>query len=152
MYYARLRDLVLYMYKNAIVANAAARAEELHNLHQQQTQQHQNYMRHLAMQQQQQQLAALQSRDQPQHTDDHSNNNEDAKVNEHSGISSSDGHERGLIYSKSTQLGDSSVKNGALELDQLDESKPLQSSSMQTIEVAEAHDNHTSESDELDAE
>ncbi|KER28385.1 hypothetical protein T265_04768 [Opisthorchis viverrini] len=36
VYYARLRDLVLYLYKNAIVANAAARAEEMHQLHQQQ--------------------------------------------------------------------------------------------------------------------
>ncbi|KAH8873229.1 PH and SEC7 domain-containing protein 1 [Schistosoma japonicum] len=57
LYYARLRDLVIYLYKNANVANAAARAEELHNLYyqQQQQQHHQNYLQQLIQQRQQQQ-------------------------------------------------------------------------------------------------
>ncbi|KAK4468413.1 hypothetical protein MN116_007622 [Schistosoma mekongi] len=57
LYYARLRDLVIYLYKNANVANAAARAEELHHLYyqQQQQQHHQNYLQQLIQQQQQRQ-------------------------------------------------------------------------------------------------
>ncbi|KAF6778374.1 hypothetical protein AHF37_01840 [Paragonimus kellicotti] len=58
VYYARLRDLVLYLYKNAVIANAASRAEELHQLHHQQQQQQQHCLNQLvAMQQQQQQQA-----------------------------------------------------------------------------------------------
>ncbi|CAH8865641.1 unnamed protein product [Trichobilharzia szidati] len=56
LYYARLRDLVLYLYKNVNVANAAARAEELHHLHYQQQQQQlqqQNYVQQLLLHQQQ---------------------------------------------------------------------------------------------------
>ncbi|GAA52022.1 PH and SEC7 domain-containing protein 1 [Clonorchis sinensis] len=52
VYYARLRDLVLYLYKNAIVANAAARAEEMHQLHQQQQARFNQWTAYQAQQQQ----------------------------------------------------------------------------------------------------
>ncbi|KAF7260453.1 hypothetical protein EG68_03188 [Paragonimus skrjabini miyazakii] len=54
VYYARLRDLVLYLYKNAVIANAASRAEELHQLHHQQQQQQQHCLNQLVAMQQQQ--------------------------------------------------------------------------------------------------
>ncbi|CAH8632499.1 unnamed protein product [Schistosoma rodhaini] len=57
LYYARLRDLVLYLYKNVNIANNATHAEELHNLYYQQQHQYQqqNYLQQLFIQQQQQQ-------------------------------------------------------------------------------------------------
>ncbi|VDP84627.1 unnamed protein product, partial [Echinostoma caproni] len=79
VYYARLRDLVLYLYKNAMVANAAARAEELHNLHQQQLQQHHNCLRQLAMQQQQQhqRLVIMHPPEQPEQKEEEEEEEED---------------------------------------------------------------------------
>ncbi|CAH8593232.1 unnamed protein product [Heterobilharzia americana] len=78
LYYARLRDLVLYLYKNVNVANAATRAEELHNLHyHHQQQQHQNYVQQLLIhhqqqqQQQQQHFMILQQQQQQQHQQYH---------------------------------------------------------------------------------
>ncbi|VEL30139.1 unnamed protein product, partial [Protopolystoma xenopodis] len=50
--YARLRDLVLYLYKDAATASAAARAEELHALHTAHLQQY--AAQQLALQRQQQ--------------------------------------------------------------------------------------------------
>lgn len=58
VYYARLRDLVLHLYKNAVVANAASRAEEY------MLQQRQQYFQEMLVQQQQQHLAALQQQQQ----------------------------------------------------------------------------------------
>ncbi|CAH8544905.1 unnamed protein product [Schistosoma turkestanicum] len=72
LYYARLRDLVLYLYKNVNIANAATRAEELHNLYyyQQQQQQQQQQLQQLQQQQlfiQQQQQRQQQHQQQQQH-------------------------------------------------------------------------------------
>lgn len=64
VYYARLRDLTLCLYKNAVAANAASRAEEAYQLHRQQQQ---IYLSQLAaMQQQQQQRFNLPPLAQPQ--------------------------------------------------------------------------------------
>ncbi|KAA3678831.1 PH and SEC7 domain-containing protein [Paragonimus westermani] len=60
VYYARLRDLVLYLYKNAVIANAASRAEELHQLHHQQQQQQQHCLNQLVAIQQQQHVDFMQ--------------------------------------------------------------------------------------------
>ncbi|CAH8608899.1 unnamed protein product [Schistosoma guineensis] len=70
LYYARLRDLVLYLYKNVNIANNATHAEELHNLYYQQQQQHQyqqqNYLQQLFIQQQRQQHFLLLQQQQQQ--------------------------------------------------------------------------------------
>ncbi|KAF5403308.1 Sec7 domain protein [Paragonimus heterotremus] len=72
VYYARLRDLVLYLYKNAVIANAASRAEELHQLHHHHQQQQQHCLNQLVAMQQQQQQQQVDFMQQQQQQQQHS--------------------------------------------------------------------------------